>query len=155
VLWRHRGGPVRRLAWSADGRRLLIAGRRHGAVHTLATGATRALRLAPGEELTAAPNAPKGSRLALAVRGGGHTQVRLLGRRAVLEDAPRRLRSLEWSPDGRWLLAGWPARDQWLLIDGGGGQVVKAIDGVERRFGPGTRPLGWCCAPAASSRGAP
>ena len=34
-LWTHKGGPVHHLAWSGDGRRLLIAGRRHGAIHDL------------------------------------------------------------------------------------------------------------------------
>jgi hypothetical protein len=144
VLWRHRGGPVRHLSWSADGRRLLIAGRRHGAVHELASRRTRSLRLAPGEELTAAAFAPAGSRLALAVRDARGTAVRLLGEREPLVEAPHALRELTWSPDARWLLAGWPWGDQWLLVPANGGPP-RGIASVARRFGAGTRPLGWCC----------
>ena len=46
-LWTHHGGPVHHLAWSGDGRRLLIAGRRHGAIHDLATGRAKQTRPRP------------------------------------------------------------------------------------------------------------
>jgi WD40 repeat protein len=147
VLWHRRTSPVRQLSWSADGRRLLIAGRRRGAVYDLAAGTSRRLPLAPGEELTAAAFAPRGTRLALAVRdpAAGSTQVRLLGDGSTLVRAPLRLSGIEWSPDSRWLLAGWPVGDQWLLIPASGGPEVRGITEVARRFGAGTRPLGWCC----------
>ena len=64
-----------------------------------------------------------------------------------------------WSPDGRWLLVGWPAADQWLfipaVIDGGasrrrGGAEVVAFDRISEQFDPGTpgpsrfpRVAGW------------
>ena len=38
VLRTYRSGGVRQLAWSADGRKLLIAGRRHGTIRDYATG---------------------------------------------------------------------------------------------------------------------
>ena len=38
VLRTYRGRRVRHLAWSGDGRRLLIAGRRHGTIRDFATG---------------------------------------------------------------------------------------------------------------------
>jgi hypothetical protein len=147
VLWHHRASGVRHLSWSADGRRLLIAGSRRGAIFDLATGTARRLPLHRGEELTAAAFAPRGNRLALAVRdpAAGSTKVRLLGEGSTLVRAPLRLSGLEWSPDARWLLAGWPSGDQWLLIPASGGPEVRGITAVARRFGARTRPLGWCC----------
>jgi hypothetical protein len=139
VLWRHRGGPVRRLSWSADGKRLLIAGRRHAAVYTLAGGPPRSLRLRPGEELTAAAFAPTGGRLALAVFAGGVTRVSLLGSRSALVEPPGRLRSLTWSADGQWVIA--PSNDQWLVARARGGLGVVSISA--KRFGGSTRMLGW------------
>jgi hypothetical protein len=67
ILHTYRGGAVRRLVWSGDGRRLLIARRRGGTIHDLTTGDASRLELGRGEELLAAAYAPKGNRLALAV----------------------------------------------------------------------------------------
>src|SRR3954451_8789295 len=53
VLWRHKGGPVRRLRWSADAGGLLIGATRHDAISTL-SGGVKPLRLAPHETLAAA-----------------------------------------------------------------------------------------------------
>ncbi len=145
VLWARRGGPVRQLSWSADGRRLLIAGRRHGAVHSLAGGPARRLRLAPGEELAAAAFAPAGERLALAISDPRRTRVELLGDDAALVEVPRGLDSLVWSPDGKWLIATWPFGDEWLLARASGGPAVRGIAAVARRFGASSRALGWCC----------
>lgn len=145
VLWRRTGGPVRHLAWSADGRRLLVAARRHGTVYGLGTGERRRLGLAPGEELMAAAFAPRGSALALAVNGPSGTEVRLLGRPEPLLTPPGHVHDLQWSPDARWLLAGWPAADQWLFVRATGRPHVSESGGVERRFGRDARPQGWCC----------
>ncbi len=70
VLRTFTGAPVRDLEWSADGRRLLIAGRRTYAIHDFATGERDATRLPAGTTLLAAAYAPTGNRLALAVRTG-------------------------------------------------------------------------------------
>ena len=34
------------------------------------------------------------------------------------------LRGLTWSPDGRWLLVGSPASDQWVFIRADGRKIV-------------------------------
>ena len=134
VLWTHEGGPVHHLAWSGDGRRLLIAGRRHGAIHDPDTGRATKLKLAPGEELLAA--AYGGNRLALAVRSAAGTEIRARG--GVLPAAGR-LDQLEWSPDRRWLLA---AGDQWLIARATSRPRVASLT-VERRFGTTARTHGW------------
>jgi len=142
VLWHFRARGVRRLAWSPDGRRLLIASRRSVRIRDLARGSARRIALAAGEELLAAAYAPTGSRLALAVLGDGRTEIRVRGERVLA--APGRLDELEWSPDGGWLLAGDSTAGQWLLTRATGRPRVAAIS-VERRFGSGARTHGWCC----------
>jgi hypothetical protein len=142
VLWHHRGGPVRHLSWSADGKRLLIAGTRHGAIHTLAGGATL-LRLRRGETLAAAEFAPVGRHLALAIATHGVTRIELRGAKAPVSQAPEALRSLTWSPDGRWLVAGWKSGRAYLIS--ARGPDVRGLDDVPKRLGDGVRTLGWCC----------
>jgi hypothetical protein len=69
------------------------------------------------------------------------------------------LTDLAWSPNGRWLLIGWPDADQWLFIRPERPRRVIAVSNVARQFSPGApagrgpfpRVSGWCCAP----RGAP
>jgi hypothetical protein len=42
-----------------------------------------------------------------------------------------------WSPDGRWLLVGWPAADQWLFIAAERPDRVVAFDRISEQFDPG------------------
>ena len=87
VLRTYRGGSVRRLAWSGDGRRLLIAGRRDGTIHDLATGKRDAgCALAAASSCSPPPTRPKGNRLALAVYSGGRTEIRV--RDEILRSSP-------------------------------------------------------------------
>ena len=134
VLTTIAGPPVRRLAWSPDGTQLLVAGRRHAALHDLRTGTADALPVR-GEQVLAVAF---GARLALATYDGERTQVRIGGR--VAQSVPGRLAELTWSPDGRWLLAAWPQADQWLLLGHGD---PRALTAVERRFGTGARVESW------------
>jgi hypothetical protein len=142
-LWTFGAGPVRALEWSADGRRLLIAGRRSYTIHDVTTGKRDTTRLPAGTRLLAAAYAPAGNRLALAVRTGDETAVRSPGE-TVLR-GPGELSELDWSPDGRWLLAGWPSADHWLLVRASGRARDAAVSGVRHRFGTTARTHGWCC----------
>ncbi len=132
VLESFNAGPVRRLAWAADGRTLLVAGER---AYTLA-GNTRRRTRVPGR-LVAATFAPRGDRLALAVFDGKQTVVRIDGRDAL--SGPGALRDLEWSPDGRRLLAGWPGADHWLVVRA----TDSAVAAVRHHFGSGGHIRGW------------
>ena len=138
VLRTYRSGGVRHLAWSDDGRTLLIAGRRHGTIRDFVAGTSAPLRL-DGDLLAVA--AARG-RFALAVRRGARTEIRLRG--TVLVSAAGRLDDLAWSPDGRWLLAGDATTGQWLLARAAGRASVSSLS-VDRRFGAGARTQGWCC----------
>jgi len=132
---------VRRLAWSADGRRLLVGGKRIYAVHEYLKSSWRTTRLPRGSELVAAAFGPKGGRLAVAVYAGDQTAVRVDGETVLT--APGRLRDLEWSPDGRRLLTGWPGADHWLVVRAGQGDVAA----VRHRFGATARTRGWAATP--------
>jgi hypothetical protein len=138
VLRRYRSGGVRHLAWSADGRSLLIAGRRHGTLHDFVTGVRNPIAL--DGELLAAAYGPRG--LALAVRKGARTEVRL--RSTVLFSAGGRLDALELSPDGRWLLAGDTAAKRWLLARAAGPASVSSV----RRLDAVARTHGWAVSAA-------
>ncbi len=38
-----------------------------------------------------------------------------------------------WSPDGRWLLVGWPAADQWVFVRADGASL-RAVANVSGQF---------------------
>ena len=140
VVWR---GPVvsgiRQLAWSADGRRVAALSR--DGVRLLDNRGT-VLRALPGA--TAMAFAPGGHELAL-VRG---SQLSVGGRRVFAAGAGT-LAAPAWSPDGRWLLVGWPAANQWIFIRPGGERLVASAS-VAQQFDPGAvgsgafpRVIGW------------
>jgi dipeptidyl aminopeptidase/acylaminoacyl peptidase len=64
---------------------------------------------------------PNGRTLASLRRVGQRTELALQRyagdpQRRVLFAARGKLTGPTWSPDGRWLLVGWPEADQWLMI---------------------------------------
>ena len=63
----------------------------------------------------------------------------------MLFGAHGRLTGPTWSPDGRWLLVGWPAADQWLFIDADRPRRVVAFDRISEQFesGLGKAPHGF------------
>jgi hypothetical protein len=66
----------------------------------------------------------------------------------VVLRTPGRLADVASSPDGRWLVVGWPAADQWVFArtDGSG---LRAVGRVSEQFRSRSFPRveGWCCAP--------
>jgi hypothetical protein len=84
---------------------------------------------------------PDGSRLATLEHVGRRDQLTLSSdedNRAVLFSARGVLTGPTWSPDGRWLLVGWPAADQWLFIEADHPRHVVAFDAISEQFDPGT-----------------
>lgn len=67
-------------------------------------------------------------RLIVTRRGGGAS---------VLFSARTRLTGPTWSPDGRWILIGWPAADQWLFIDPGRPRDIVPFGRISEQFAPG------------------
>jgi sugar lactone lactonase YvrE len=148
-LWRTRPVEgVSRLAWSADGRRLLVVA--DGRLVVVSGGRLRPL---PGSEsVEHVAWAPRGSELAVVRSRPRGSQVVLLRgpRERVLFTAPGRLDGLAWSPDGSRLLVPWSEADQWLFLRPHGGRLV-AVANIARQLAPGARApafprsVAWCC----------
>jgi hypothetical protein len=48
------------------------------------------------------------------------------------------------SPDGRWLLVGWPTANQWVFIRLRPRKIV-GVARITQQFGRNARIAGWCC----------
>jgi hypothetical protein len=51
--------------------------------------------------------------------------------------ARSRLTGPTWSPDGRWILVGWPAADQWLFINVDHPSRTEPFGHISEQFDPG------------------
>lgn len=143
----------RELLWTGDGRRLIVittqgvltydgvTGARESALH-LAGGATGEAALSPSGSLVAVVLG--GQEVALLRTGTAHSGVRQLL-------AGSGLRDVSFSPNGRWLLVGWPAADQWVFVRVVGAPRVAAVSRIAQQFSSAgaarafPRLEGWCC----------
>ena len=151
------GAAPAKLVWSPDGRVLLVVtnglrhplyrqgGRPAGAITTPRAHAVLDAEFAPGTRRVAYSAFDSESGRGIVVLGNERLQ-RVEGR----------ISDLAFSPDGRWLLAGWPEADQLLFLRLPGVGRIVAVDDVRREFDPGSpaigefpRISGWCCAPPA------
>jgi WD domain, G-beta repeat len=156
VLWKHSVRGVRELAWSRDGRLLLVRGRQSLLVLD-ARGLRRFDLLAPpaAAPLTAAALSPGAQAVAFVQRVGNESSLWLIPTLRPDGSAARRVFSgrgsfsgLAWSPDGRWLLVGWPDADQWLFFRAAGVHAIRGVSDIARQFGGFPAVEGWCCASA-------
>ena len=154
IVWSAAPGPrPRELLWSADGRRLLVLSAH--AARTYAANGTRVSTLAFPGRVAASDGAlsPNGRQLALVLGGkevvvaptGGSSSGAL---RQVL--AGSGVRTVSWSPDGRWLLVSWPAANQWVFVRVAGAPRVQAVSRIVQQFSNGPahgfpQLEGWCC----------
>jgi hypothetical protein len=111
---------------------------------------------------------PAGSHLtAIASRGRGaiavvtqthRTSTLSLVRRIAgteqLFSGPGGFSTVEWSPDGAWLLLSWRTADQWIFLNPDRPRRIRAISQISEQFDPGAPPVpqtrfpnpgGWCC----------
>jgi WD40 repeat protein len=155
IVWR---APVTvtpsSLVWSGDGR-YLAAVSGHRIVVLGANGTLRRNVTTLGAGFVDAAFQPGSHRLAVSLRTSTGSEVRVLevdrpGHGRVLFAGPGAFGSIVWSPDGRWLLAGWPSADQWLFLRG---SRVRAVGNIREQFprrdrqGPMLQFDGrWCCA---------
>lgn len=95
-------------------------------------------------------SSPDGSQLATIETVGGRDQLSIASdgssREKILFSARGRLTGPTWSPDGNWVLVGWPEADQWLFIRTDRNGRVVAFDDITAQFGAGDafpRVAGW------------
>jgi hypothetical protein len=139
----------RKLAWSADGRLLLV----------FSPSMTRVYR---GSKQVAAddPSDATFDRDAafigrthevVAVRAAGSpagagSSVFSLSTGRTLFSGTGAFRQLAWSPNGRWLLVSWPTADQWVFLRPGHPRRIVGESRISSQFGGFPRVEGWCCA---------
>lgn len=150
-------GPVRELAWSDDGQRLLVVTDFRATLYNAAGHVVASVVPGnPRERILDAALSPGGRQLALLL-GGGVDRVALAD---ITSRSPKLkpvfsgvgLRQLAWSPNGRWLLVTWPAADQWVFVRVAGAPRIAAVSRIAQQFGAHTssgvefpRLDGWCC----------
>ncbi|MDQ2983892.1 MAG: WD40 repeat domain-containing protein [Actinomycetota bacterium] len=155
-LWRAPAGDgVRALTWSADGKRLLVVGRRgirvYGPTGRLllnhpTKGATLSAAFAPRSHSFAfvVAHPRRGESIVLRGDADRFRPVQAFG-------GPGRISDLAWSPSGAWLLLAWKSADQWIFIRSAPVRKPVIISEVTRQFpaamGPGSYPSlqAWCC----------
>ena len=154
ILWTSSAGErPTTLSWSRDGRRLAAVGPRLARV--LDRRGRTIARLRPHRRARFAGGAysPRSAVLALVEHRAGGSAVYQSSdprdRTMYASAAPQT--DLTCSPDGRWLLVGSPAADQWLFLRGRLPHRVVAISDVAGQFDPAgsgvaiPRVAGWCC----------
>jgi hypothetical protein len=127
-------------AWRPEGGFVLAYRDRRGGVRLYDVTAGRTVARVASDRVE--PERPLG---ALRRRG---SSTELVVRDRVIFRTPGRLDEPIASPDGRWLLVGWPAADQWVFVRNDGGSL-RAAANVSAQFRSHAFPRveGWCCAP--------
>jgi hypothetical protein len=139
--------PPLALAWSDDGRRLLILTATSANVFDAGGRAINSTRLR-GTALAAAFS-PKSHSFVVSVRRPARSEILLMqadrtGARLLFAGAGE-FPSLAWSPQGNWLLLGWDSADQWLFLRSTAVRKLRAVSGIDDAFGPASEIGGWCC----------
>lgn len=154
IIWRqHVGFRPTGLSWSTDGR-FLAALSGHKVLVLGPDGKVKRTVTTLAEGFSDAAFQPNSHRLALSLRTAIGSEVRVVdidrpGRGQLLFAGPGAFGSIVWSPDGRWLLVGWPTADQWLFLRG---SRVRAVANIREQFPrrDDRRPSlqfdsRWCC----------
>ena len=136
--------PVRKVAWSRDGERLLV----------FASHATRVYRDSKVVEQDDPSDATLDTDAAFAGRRGHVAAIRVAGASSnvfwigggpVLFSGTGVFRQLAPSPDGRWVLVTWPTANQWVFVRTRRRRIV-AVARIAQQFGRRARVEDWCCA---------
>jgi hypothetical protein len=138
--------PVRKVAWSTDGRRLVVfaphATRVYDGAKVVqqddpsdATFDNDAAFIGRTNDVAAIRQAGIGSNV-FRLRGGPGGQF---------FSGTGVMRQLAWSPDGRWMLVTWPTANQWVFVRTKPRKIV-GVSRITQQFGRAATIQGWCCA---------
>ena len=128
------------LAWSSDGRRLLVLTTAAAFVYD---GSGRLITHITASGLSDGAISPYGG--AVALLAAGELTVTEIGRTTHRVFAGSGLRQLAWSPNGQWILATWPPADQWVFVRARGHPRIIAVSRITQQFGSSPSIDGWCC----------
>jgi hypothetical protein len=150
VVGRVNAGPAQEqldLSWSRDGSRALVVHPWQVDVIDVARDARRTIPIR-GADALAASFSPDGRTIAVLrpaeVLLYDALRPRAQARRLFAGAGP--FSGLAWSPDGRWLLVGWPAADQWVFVRVDR-KAIRAVSNISDQFDSRSFPRieGWCC----------
>ena len=150
IIWRRRTAGIELLDWSADGRRLLVA----GSPPMVLDARGRAVATLRPSAVVPAEFAPHGHALAIVTTSRGRSTVAVYSghryeRRRVVFSGAGVFGGLAWSPDGRWLLVDWRTADEWIFLRSTAVRRVVTVPHVGRIFDSGPEHYatiaGWCC----------
>ena len=134
----------RKLAWSSDGKLLLVFKPYATRVYDLHG---KVVAQDDPSDATFDRDAAfvPGTHRALAIRaaGGGSQVFSLYDGRSVFRGTGV-FRQLVFSPDGRWLLITWPTANQWVFVRSQPRKIVGAAR-ISNQFGGYPRVASWCC----------
>jgi hypothetical protein len=134
-----------KLAWSSDGRRVLVVNA--GAVHVFGPRGNLVARggPSPGAVVDAAFRPGTHDVLVARTEGGQSTVSDLRTSHAVFSGTGV-FDAITPSPDGRWLLVEWRTADQWVFVRLTGPKAIRAVSGIAAQFRGKPVVAGWCCA---------
>jgi hypothetical protein len=147
------GAEPEQLVWSSDGGVLLVvtAGGRHP-VYRENGRLLRTLETPTGWDVLDAAFAPGTRQLAYTAFEVEEDRSAVFLGAKRLQAVEGRLEDIVFSPNGNWLLTGWPEADQLLFLRLPGVSRIVAVSDVRREFDPGSvgptefpRVAEWCC----------
>jgi hypothetical protein len=149
------GAEPEQLVWSSDGGALLVV--TTGGRHPVYRQDGRLLRMVEtprGWDVLDAAFAPGTRQLAYSAFEAEEDRSAVFLGSERLQSVEGRLENVVFSPNGNWLLTGWPEADQLLFLRLPGVSRIVAVSDVRREFDPGSvgattfpRVAEWCCAP--------
>jgi hypothetical protein len=140
------GERVRKLAWSTDGRLLLVF-----TPHVTRVYDSRGRVVAQDDPSDAtfdrdAAFVGRSHEVAAIRASGTASNVFSTNGSRLFFRGTGVLAQLVWSPDGRWLLVSWPTADQWVFVQTEGRRRIVGVSRISAQFGRSPRVAGWCCA---------
>jgi hypothetical protein len=137
--------PVRKVAWSNDGRALLVFAPHATRVYV---GRNVVHRDDPSDATFDRDAAFVGGTHdvdAIRTAGEGSSVFSLASGRTLFRGTGV-FGQLAWAPDGRWLLVTWPTANQWVFVRSGRPRRIVGASRISAQFGGFPRVEGWCCA---------